>query len=296
MKRRIIALVLLLATILSLCACSKKNDNSTFSIRFIDVGQGDAALVECDGHYMLIDGGDTHTGQKLYNVLEEQGIQKLDILAISHLHTDHFGGLTKALTYASSIGITISNSTYADSEAFRKFEHELGINGSKITIPAPGDKYELGSSTVEVVYSSAESSNDSLVLLITYGDTRFLFTGDIEYTTMKKVAEKYQNDRDKPYKIDLIKVPHHGAKDNDLYEENISMYTFLRTFMPDYFIISVGENNRYDHPHWHTMEQIEQLVVDAQNLDYSKHVFRTDLDGDIIVRSNGKELSVEPSK
>lgn len=295
MKRRILAFILSAATLLCLCSCSKTDSNSTFNIRFLDVGQGDSALVECDGHYMLIDGGDTSAGQKVYNVLEERGIQKLDILAISHLHTDHFGGLTKALTYASSIGKTISNSTYAGTEAFRKFEHELGINGSKITIPAPGDKFKLGSATVEVVDSSAEGSNDSLVLLITYGDTRFLFTGDIESEAMKKIAEKYQNNRDKPYKIDLLKVPHHGAQDNDLYKENISMYTFLRTFMPDYFIISVGENNRYGHPHWHTMEQIEQ-VVDAQNLEYDKHVFRTDLDGDIIVRSNGKELSVETSK
>lgn len=282
MKKRILAFILLMATLLCLCSCSKTNDDSTFSIQFIDVGQGDSALVECDGHYMLIDGGDTSAGQKVYDVLEGKGIQKLDILAVSHLHADHYGGLTKALTYASSIGVTISNSTYSDKETFRKFEHELGINGSKITIPAPGDKYDLGSAKVEVVDVFAEEDNDSLVLLITYGDTRFLFTGDIEDDAQTRISEKYQNDKDEPYKIDLIKMPHHGSYTGTLYR-------FVRTFMPDYAIISVGTGNTYGHPHRETMDLLDSKAWKPQ-------VYRTDFDGDIVVKSNGKELSIETSK
>lgn len=282
MKKRILAFILLLTMLLCLCSCSKTNDDSTFSIQFIDVGQGDSALVECDGHYMLIDGGDTNAGQKVYDVLEEKGIQKLDILAVSHLHADHYGGLTKALTYASSIGVTISNSTYSDKETFRKFEHELGINGSNITIPAPGDKYELGSATVEVVDVSAEEDNDSLVLLITYGDTRFLFTGDIEDNAQTRISEKYQNGKDEPYKIDLIKMPHHGSYTGTLYR-------FVRTFMPDYAVISVGAGNTYGHPHRETMDLLDSKT-------WKPKVYRTDIDGDVVVKSNGKELSIETSK
>ena len=282
MKRRIIALILLLATLLSLCACSKKKDNSTFSIRFVDVGQGDAALVECDGHYMLIDGGETTAGTTVYNVLEENGIQKLDILVVSHLHTDHYGGLTKALTYASSIGVTLSNADYKDSKAFRDFEHQLQINGSKITLAAPGDTYELGSATVEVIDSGGEEANDSLVLLVTYGDTRFLFTGDIEDTAQTRISDRYQSESDDPFKIDLIKMPHHGSYTGTLYR-------FLRTFMPDYAIISCGEGNMYGHPHQETLDLLDSKT-------WSPQVYRTDRDGDIIVRSNGNELSVETSK
>lgn len=127
--------ILLVATLLCLCFCSKKGDDSTFIIHFIDVGQGDSALVECDGHYMLIDGGDKIAGDKVYNVLEEKGIQRLDILAVSHLHADHIGGLIKSLTYASSIGLTISNLEYSDTETFRKFEHELGVMVQKLLFP-----------------------------------------------------------------------------------------------------------------------------------------------------------------
>lgn len=282
MKKRIISLILVFVTLLSLCACSSKNSNSTFSIRFIDVGQGDAALVECDGHYMLIDGGETTAGTTVYNVLEENGIQKLDILVVSHLHTDHYGGLTKALTYASSIGVTLSNAEYKDSKAFRDFEHQLQINGSKITVPAPGDTYELGSASVVVIDSSAEEANDSLVLLITYGDTKFLFAGDIEDAAQSRISDKYQSESDDPFKIDLIKMPHHGSYTGTLYR-------FLRTFMPDYAIISCGEGNMYGHPHQETLDLLDSKT-------WSPRVYRTDRDGDIIVKSDGKELSVETSK
>lgn len=282
MKRRVLSLIVILAMLLCLSSCSRKDANSTFSIRFIDVGQGDSALVECDGHYMLIDGGETTAGDTVYNALEEQGIQKLDILVVSHLHTDHYGGLTKALTYASSIGVTLSNAEYKDSKAFRDFEHQLQINGSKITVPAPGDTYELGSAKVEVVYSSAEEANDSLVLLITYGDIRFLFTGDIEDAAQTRISDKYKSDSDVPFKIDLIKMPHHGSYTGTLYR-------FIRTFMPDYAIISCGEGNMYGHPHRETLDLLDSKT-------YSPRVYRTDRDGDIIVKSNGKELSVETAK
>lgn len=297
MRKRILTFILLLTTLLCLCSCSKENKDSTFNIQFIDVGQGDSALVECDGHYMLIDGGETTAGDKVYNVLEEKGIQKLDILAVSHLHTDHYGGLVKALTYASKIGVTISNSTYADNETFRKFEHELGISGTKITVPAPGDKYELGSATVEVVDSHAEEANDSLVLLITYGKTRFLFTGDIQRSGQLRVIEYFETKQKKQDDwVSLIKMPHHGAYNDDFGLADNALYRLLREYDPSYFVISVGANNQYKHPHQKTMDMISDMVVKAKELDWNNHVYRTDKQGDIVVCSNGKELSFETTK
>lgn len=282
MKKRALAFLVIFALLLCFCSCYGSSQNSSFSIQFIDVGQGDSALIECDGCYMLIDGGDVSAGEKVYSILEEKGIQKLDILAISHLHSDHIGGLIKALTYASEIGITISNSSYAETEVFRKFEHELSINGSNITVPSNGTLYQLGSASVEVVDVGASEANDSLVLLITYGDTRFLFTGDIEYASQTRISDKYQNEYDEPFEIDLIKLPHHGSYTD-------SLYRFLRTFMPKYAVISVGTNNMYGHPHTKTLDLLNSKA-------WSPKVYRTDLNGDIIVKSNGKELSIETSK
>ncbi len=281
MKRKILVLIRMLLFAISICACDITSQDSTFSIEFIDVGQGDSALVECDGHYMLIDGGTVQAGDKVYRTLEQKGIQKLDILVMSHPHSDHIGGLIKALTYASSEDLTLCNTDDDSSEIFRKVQHQLAINESKITVPHVGDVYKLGSADVEVVDVASASGNDSLVLLITYGKTRFLFTGDIEYDGQKRLADKYEDPNDKVFKVDLIKMPHHGSY------ENGDLNRLIRTFMPDYAVISVGKDNIYNHPHQKTLDLLDQADV---------RIYRTDLQGDIIVRSDGKTLSFETDK
>lgn len=287
MRKRIIAIILLVVTLFCLSACSDSKSSSTFSIQFIDVGQGDSALIECDGRYMLLDGGPTSAGDKVYQVLEEKGIQHLDILAFSHLHEDHIGGLIKALSYATKIDKTIGNSDYSNKETFRKFEHELGINGAKITVPHTGDKFKLGSAEIEIIDVSAATENDSLVLMITYGKTRFLFTGDIEDEAQTRISDKYQNEKDEAYKIDLIKMPHHGSTSPNSVNGTGSLYRFIRTFMPDYAIIPVGAGNPYGHPHRETLDLLDDADV---------KVYRTDQSGDITVKSDGKQISVETAK
>ncbi|MCI8886707.1 MAG: MBL fold metallo-hydrolase [Hungatella sp.] len=287
MKKRLLTIIVLFLVMLCLSTWSFLKPPSTFSIQFIDVGQGDAALVECDGRYMLIDGGDVKAGDKVYSVLEEKGIQHLDILVLSHLHADHIGGLTKALTYASKIDKVMANSSYGGTEIFRKVEHELDINGVQITVPHMGDKYQFGSAEIEVVDVAATLENDSLVLMITYGKTRFLFTGDIEDEVQTRISDRYENEKDEAYKIDLIKMPHHGSASPKTVNGTGSLYRFIRTFMPDYAVISVGKDNKYGHPHKETLDLLKDAHV---------KVYRTDTDGNITIRSDGESLSIDTSK
>lgn len=282
MRRRLSVIFLLLVIILNISACSGTRSSSTFSIQFIDVGQGDAALIECDGRYMLIDGGKptkSPDDNPVYQILESKGIQHLDLLVISHLHEDHYGGLIQALKYASNIDKTLSNKIDVSTLSFKDLESELGINGTQITVPHVGDKFQIGSADIEVIDVSAENDNDSLVLMITYGKTKFLFTGDIECDAQKRISDRYENEKDEAYKIDLIKMPHHGSSDISI--------RFIRTFMPDYAVISVGAGNIYGHPDVETLDLLEQANV---------IVYRTDQKGDIIVTSDGKQLQINTSK
>ena len=104
MKKRFLSLILTSVMLLSLLGCGSKpatpappptqsdESASSFSIRFIDVGQADAALIECDGHYMLIDGGNKGDSNLVYSVLSKAGVQHLDILVGTHAHEDHYAG------------------------------------------------------------------------------------------------------------------------------------------------------------------------------------------------------------
>lgn len=275
MRKKILSLILLFCILLSSSGCSDEKADSTFSIQFIDVGQGDSALVECDGHYMLIDGGDTKAGDTVYEILRNKNIRKLDILVASHLHEDHIGGLCKALTYSSTIDLTLCNSDYNDSECFADFNHQLSINNSTITVPMTGDKYKLGNADVEII-DIGSSGNESIVLLITYKKTRFLFTGDIEQNMESQLCDKYGDE----LPIDLLKVAHHGS-------DTSTSIRFLRMLMPQHAVISVGKNNNYGHPAEQTLSRLDQANV---------KVYRTDFDGDIFAYSNGKSISIDTEK
>lgn len=276
MKRRIIAVVLILCLVWSLCSCSESRAASGFSITFIDVGQGDSALVVCDGHYMLIDGGDAAAGEKVCDVLKENGVKRLDILVASHLHDDHIGGLIEVLDYAQRVKLVLSNKKKYDSGTFDDFHNRLVNHRVKIKVPKEGNTYQLGSATIEVLSVRAKDDNDSLVLLITYGEHKFLFAGDMEQDQEREICAHYHDERQD---ITLLKVGHHGSKTS-------TSIRFLSTIMPKYAIISVGKGNRHRHPADQTLERLEQAEA---------IVYRTDISGTIIVTSNGEELKIEES-
>jgi len=287
LAKRVLAIALLLCILcLVFGSCSEK---SSFSITFINVGQGDAALVECDGHYMLIDGGGVLKGEKVKETLKENGVKKLDILVISHLHEDHYGGIAKGLEalQVEKIDITISNSIHTDQKSFVALVKELERHETEITIPTEKDTYDLGSASIEVVDVKNEDNNDSLVLLITYKNARFLFTGDIEKSGQERVAkylENHEKHKDGKNWISLIKMPHHGAYNDDAKPAESTLNDLLNQYAPKYFVISVGDG--YGHPHEDTLQLIKN----------KKGLYRTDIHGDITVRYKRGKLIFETTK
>ena len=252
-------------------------EKSTFSVHFIDVGQADAALVECDGHYMLIDGGNKGDSNVIYSVLRNADVPKLDIVVATHAHEDHVGGLPGAFNYTTA-DLTLSPVTSYSSAAFKDFVTYANKSGGGITVPSVGDTYSLGSATVKVLGLNASSSdiNDSsIVLMVTYGSTNFLFTGDAE-----RAAEQAILDSGADLSATVLKVGHHGSKDS-------TTYPFLREIMPKYAVISVGDDNTYGHP---TSDALSRLR------DAGVKVYRTDMQGDIYATSDGKGVTLSVTR
>ena len=295
MKKRILALFLIICIILPAAGCSKSSYGSTLTVTFIDVGQGDAALVECGGEYMLIDTGpDKNTSiEKIKNLLLEKHILTLKYLVISHMHDDHYGGLIKDALRNVKIETTLCNEDPHENSSV--ISH---LDGSRLIIPTPGEQgYTLGSATIEIIDVRADQPNDSLVLLITHGKTSFLFTGDIEKDAQSRAAAKLREMSDKLENGEnLIKMPHHGAYNSDQYLPNNaydnSLGTLVSAAYAKYFVISVGKNNSYGHPHRDTLDLIDR-VLKIHNLDPSTHLFQTDDDcGDIVATSDGKKITI----
>ena len=161
----------------------------SFQIDFIDVGQGDSALIQCDNHYMLVDGGSPDRSSLIYSYLKKRNINYLDHIVGTHADADHIGGLAGALNYA-NVGTAYCSETYYDTRAFKSFVKYLNAQGKTITVPRCGDQFSLGSATVTVVgpvRSDSDTNNNSIVLRIVYGKTSFLLTGDAEETEEKDI-------------------------------------------------------------------------------------------------------------
>lgn len=251
-------------------------DNSSPSgkleVHFIDVGQGDASLLICDGQVMLIDGGNPGDSNLIYTYLKKHNIKHIDYMVNTHPHADHVGGLAGALNYA-TVGKAFSSATSYDSKAFDNFVKYLNEQNVSITVPKASDKFKLGSATVEILSGRKkfnDANNDSIVLKVTYGDTSFLFTGDAE-----REAEQALLDSGANLSSTVLHVGHHGS-------DTSTTYPFLRAIMPKYGVISVGKNNSYGHP-------TEEVLSKLRDADVK--VLRTDMQGDIIFTSDGRSVS-----
>ena len=252
-------------------------ENSSFQIDFIDVGQADAALVSCDGNYMLIDGGNAEDSNLIYSYLSQRNINYLDYIVCTHAHEDHVGGLSGALNYA-DVGTAFCPVTEYDSEAFNHFTEALAKKNAAISVPAPGDAFSLGSATVTIygpISDSDDPNNTSIVLRIVYGETSFLFTGDAERDEEQDILNSGVE-----LKSTVLKVGHHGS-------DTSTTYPFLREIMPEYAVISVGTDNSYGHPTEDTLSRLRDADV---------KVYRTDMQGDIICTSDGKTVTMQASR
>jgi len=252
-------------------------EDSSFAVHYIDVGQADCALVVCDGSYMLIDGGNAEDSDLVFSYLKANGVEHLDYLVATHAHEDHIGGLSGA-AYAATVGTALSPVTEGDTKVFKNLVKSLAAQNVELTVPSPGDTFSLGSAQVEILgplKDYAETNDTSIVLRIDYGETSFLFTGDMESPAEVDLVEAGVD-----LSATVLKVGHHGSSSS-------TCYRFLREVMPDYAVISVGEGNSYGHPD----ETVLSRLADADT-----QVYRTDLHGTVIAESDGTNITFRTEK
>jgi competence protein ComEC len=255
-----------------------ESKESIFEIHFLDVGQADSILVLCDDQAMLVDGGDPDDSRFIYTYLKENGIEHLDVIVCTHAHSDHAGGLAGALNY-STVGMAYAPVSESDNSAFIDFVGYLKRQNVEITIPSHGDEFALGSSTVTVlgpVNPSDEPNNTSIVLRIEYGETSFLLMGDAE-------TEEEQDILNKEYILEstVLKVGHHGSSSS-------SDPRFIAAVDPEYAVITDGiDASGYGGLTERTLEKLQAAGAE---------IYRTDLQGNIICKSNGKTVSFSVEK
>lgn len=281
--KKLLTLLLALMLLLSGCGFSLPTETSVaptggdqLTVHFIDVGQADCALLECGGEYILIDGGNVEDSSLVVSYLQQQGVTQLSAVIASHAHEDHVGGLPGVLAVYETKSVYAPTKTYS-SDCFDDFVYYTDQQGLEITIPSPGDSFRFGGATVTVlgpVKSYADPNDTSIVLMVQFGSTKFLFTGDMETSAETDMLDYWGESFD--WGADVLKVGHHGS-------DTSTGYRFLRAVMPTYGVISVGQGNSYGHPHELPLSRLEQAGVT---------LLRTDRLGTIIATSDGQQVQI----
>lgn len=241
-------------------------------IFFLDVGEGDAAIVVCDDNVMLIDGGNPSDSSLVYTYLKDTlGIETINYIIATHPHTDHIGGIPGALN-ACKVEKFYSPVTKYDSSAFEAVKKYLDIQGKTIELPPVRTAFFLGKCRVRIIgpqrFNYTDMNDMSIVVKVIYGNTSFLFMGDAGIPAEMDILETGYD-----LKADVLKVGHHGSITS-------TGSVFLEAVSPTYSIISVGADNTYGHPSPEVLDLLKDTTI-----------YRTDELGHIICHSDGKELT-----
>jgi competence protein ComEC len=249
-----------------------------FKIIFADVGQGDAIIVQSDDQTMLVDAGNNESAVKFVNYLRSLKISQFNTVVATHPHEDHIGGMDNVINSFEAARIIMPDVTTNT----KTFESLLkAIQNKKIPVenPATGDNFKLGSALCTVLApnrSHYEEINDySIVLRIVFGNNSFLLMGDAGFESENEIAAKGYF-----FKSDVIKIGHHGSSSSTGDE-------FLKQAVPRYAVISVGQGNDYGHPHKETLARLNQGGI---------KIYRTDLNGNITVTSDGSKIDIITGK
>ncbi len=253
------------------------NNAGTLEVHFIDVGQGDSILLKQGKEYMLIDGGGGDDEAVLKDYFSSLGISSFKYVVGTHTHEDHIGSLDYVVNNYSVEKIYFPKTT-ASTKTFENFVLAAQNKGLNFTSPSPGNSFYLGDAKCTILApNGAEYSNGnnySIVMKVQYGDISFMLTGDAEEESEREILSKGVS-----LESTVLKLGHHGS-------ETSTSEAFLSGVNPKYAVISVGVDNKYDHPKISTMDKLKARGIP---------VYRTDENGTIVAITDGSEITFNVS-
>ena len=243
------------------------------SVTYLDVGQGNAVLVRQGDQAMLIDGGPRESSSFVVSYLEQQGIQKLDYVLISHFDEDHLAGAIGAL-YKFPVETLITADYETDSSIYDSYKEAVEEKGYVPVHPSLGDTFSLGSGSFRIIspvsYGHEDENQDSVGIILENGSDRFFIGGDIGLEGEKEILEAGVD-----IQADVMLMNHHGS--------HVSR-EFFQAVNPSWAVISCGAGNSYGHPRQDTVELIQEFQVP---------LFRTDKQGTITAVSHGQGITFD---
>lgn len=277
MNKRLIPIIfLIIALLFSSCSTplstvSPSNTTDEALFHFIDVGQGDCVLIQSEGKNILIDAGTSQSGSTIYRYLKSLNVKHIDYFISTHPHEDHLGGASNILS-SIDVGTLFFNGDSTSSYFYEKFINTLIEKNITPVIPDMDCIYETGPFRIKFLSPKKDFGNandNSLVFTLKFGEITALFTGDAERSVEAELIKSKSN-----IDADILKVGHHGSR-------YASSAAFLNAVSPSVSVIQCGEGNSYGHPHSEAMERLDKI---------SGAVLRTDLEGTIILKTDGKTI------
>ena len=243
---------------------------------FIDVGQGDSALICTDSFSVLIDSGEQDKYTQVSRCLESCGIERLDFIITSHPHSDHIGAVAEIIKnyeVGELIVPVLDESMIPMSSSCDEMLVQAERKNIPVTEVTSGKKITSDGCTLDFLAPVREYddlNDSSLVVKLTYGSVSFLFTGDIEQD-----AENDMVSSGADLNADILKVPHHGSGTS-------STRDFIMAVRPQYAVFSAGGENGYGHPHANIVQRYRS---------YGAEMLRTDISGNITFTTNGTDIT-----
>lgn len=271
----LMSFVIMVAEIL--CCCTFNDSGFDIKCVYLDVGQGDSSLIMTgEGYTVMIDTGTPGKTDKVISSLRSYGINKIDLLILTHFHEDHVAGTVDVLEGFEVKDLWCLDST--DNYIIQGIENAAKENKTEVTHANEGDKVTLGESIlleIKILCAYAEGSiedenENSLIVLASYMDFSALYMADAGYKTEEYLLKNYG----KEINCDILKVGHHGS-------DSSSTEEFINASAPQIAVISCEKNNVYGHPHSKVLDGLRE---------YCEHIAYT-YNGNFEVLVTGSQMT-----